>query len=103
MTKLQELNCGLGSQHFGSRFHLIGNLPQWGLTWIKVDGGYIHHIDREEDKRLFIEAICWATRQTHLPLIAERVETEGELAILENISLYGAMGRYFSDASTLTK
>ena len=101
VKKLQELGCGLGIQHFGGRFHLIGNLPQWGLAWIKVDGGYIHHINEEEDKKLFIEAIYWATRQINLPLIAERVETEGELAVLEKIGLYGAMGRYFSDASTL--
>ena len=101
VKKLQELGCGLGLQHFGGRFHLIGNLPQWGLACIKVDGGYIHQINKEEDKKLFIEAIYWATRQINLPLIAERVETEGELAVLEKIGLYGAMGRYFSDASTL--
>ncbi|MGO3414751.1 MAG: cyclic di-GMP receptor LapD [Kluyvera intermedia] len=101
VKKLQDLGCGLGIQHFGGRFHLIGNLPQWGLAWIKVDGGYIHRIDEEDDKKLFIEAIYWATRQINLPLIAERVETEGELAVLEKIGLYGAMGRYFSDASTL--
>ncbi|MEO3992053.1 cyclic di-GMP receptor LapD [Pseudocitrobacter cyperus] len=103
VQKLNALGCRLGIQHFGGRFHLIGNLPQWGLAWIKVDGGYIRHIDQEEDKKLFIEAIYWATRQINLPLIAERVETEGELAVLEQIGLYGAMGRYFSDASTLTK
>lgn len=103
MKKLRETGCRLGLQHFGGRFHLIGNLPQWGLAWIKVDGSYIHHIDTEADKKLFIEAIYWATRQIDLPLIAERVETEGELAVLERIGLYGAMGRYFADASTLTR
>ena len=76
-------------------------MPQWGLAWLKVDGSYIRNIDSEEDKKLFIEAIYWATRQINLPLIAERVETAGELAVLENIGLYGAMGRYFADASTL--
>lgn len=103
VQKLNVLGCRLGIQHFGGRFNLIGNLPQWGLAWIKVDGGYIRNIDHEEDKKLFIEAIYWATRQINLPLIAERVETDGELAVLENIGLYGAMGRYFSDASTLTQ
>ena len=101
VSRLKELGCRLGIQHFGGRFHLIGNLPQWGLAWIKVDGSYIRNIDSEEDKKLFIEAIYWATRQINLPLIAERVETAGELAILEKIGLHGAMGRYFADASTL--
>ncbi|MBS0850021.1 LapD/MoxY N-terminal periplasmic domain-containing protein [Citrobacter sp. JGM124] len=103
VRELKMLNCGLGIQHFGGRFYLIGNLPQWGLAWIKVDGGYIRNIDKEEDKKLFIDAIYWATRQVNLPLIAERVETEGELKVLQKIGLYGAMGRYFNDASTLIK
>ena len=103
MKKLRETGCRLGIQHFGGRFHLIGNLPQWGLAWIKVDGSYIRNMDTEADKKLFIEAIYWATRQINLPLIAERVETEGELIVLEKIGLYGAMGRYFGDASTLTR
>ncbi|MEG1210006.1 MAG: LapD/MoxY N-terminal periplasmic domain-containing protein [Leclercia sp.] len=101
VSRLKELGCRLGIQHFGGRFHLIGNLPQWGLAWIKVDGSYIRNIDSEDDKKLFIEAIYWATRQINLPLIAERVETAGELAFLEKIGLHGAMGRYFADASTL--
>jgi diguanylate cyclase (GGDEF)-like protein len=101
VSRLKALGCRLGIQHFGGRFHLIGNLPQWGLAWIKVDGSYIRDIDSEDDKKLFIEAIYWATRQINLPLIAERVETAGELAILEKIGLHGAMGRYFADASTL--
>ncbi|MTD40768.1 EAL domain-containing protein [Erwinia sp. CPCC 100877] len=101
VRRLKAVGCRLGIQHFGGQFHLIGNLPQWGLAWIKVDGSYVRNIDTEEDKRLFIEAIYWATRQIDLPLIAERVETAGELAILESIGLYGAMGRYFADARTL--
>lgn len=101
MTRLKEAGCNLGIQHFGGRFHLIGNLPQWGLAWIKVDGSYIRNLNKEEDKKLFIQAIYWATRQINLPLIAERVETMGELAELEKIGLYGAMGRFFGDASTM--
>lgn len=101
VNKLKSVGTRLGIQHFGGRFHLIGNLPQWGLAWIKVDGSYIRNIDNEKDKQLFIEAIYWATRQINLPLIAERVETAGELAFFEKMGLYGAMGRYFGDASTV--
>ncbi|CAI8794825.1 EAL domain-containing protein [Kosakonia quasisacchari] len=101
VNKLNEVGCRLGIQHFGGRFHLIGNLPQWGLAWIKIDGSYIHHIDTEEDKHFFIEAMYWAARQINLPLIAEQVETSEELAILNKIGIYGAMGRYFGDPSSL--
>lgn len=103
VNKLKTVGCRLAIQHFGGRFNLVGNLPQWGLAWIKIDGGYIHHIDSEEDKKLFIEAMYWATRQINLPLIAERVETSSELAILNKIGLYGAMGRYIGDPTLLSE
>ncbi|MBN0698360.1 EAL domain-containing protein, partial [Pseudomonas aeruginosa] len=35
---LRELGCGLGLQHFGGRFSLIGNLTHLGLAYLKLDG-----------------------------------------------------------------
>ena len=83
----------LGLQHFGGRFSLIGNLTHLGLAYLKLDGTYIRAIDEESDKRMFIEAVFRATNSIDLPLIAEMVETEGELTALKELGLYGAMGR----------
>ncbi|WP_339512711.1 cyclic di-GMP receptor LapD [Pseudomonas sp. RL_15y_Pfl2_60] len=83
----------LGLQHFGGRFSLIGNLTNLGLAYLKVDGSYIRAIDQESDKRLFIEAIFRAANSIDLPLIAEMVETEAELKVLNELGIEGAMGR----------
>ncbi|MNW14514.1 regulatory protein CsrD [compost metagenome] len=64
-----------------------------GLAYLKIDGSYIRSIDRESDKRLFIEAIFRTTNSIDLPLIAEMVETEGELGVLRELGIHGAMGR----------
>ncbi|WJV52833.1 EAL domain-containing protein [Prodigiosinella aquatilis] len=90
---LNEYKCKLGLQHFGGRFMMIGNLSQWGLAYLKIDGSYIRDIDQEEDKKMFIEALHRATNNIDLPLIAERVETEGELQVLQEMGIQGAMGR----------
>ncbi|WP_443190811.1 cyclic di-GMP receptor LapD [Pseudomonas indica] len=90
---LRSAGVQLGLQHFGGRFSLIGNLTHLGLAYLKIDGSYIRHIDQEHDKRLFIEAIFRATNSIDLPLIAEMVETEGELQALGELGVYGAMGR----------
>ncbi|MEM8305735.1 EAL domain-containing protein, partial [Pseudomonas aeruginosa] len=92
---LRELGCGLGLQHFGGRFSLIGNLTHLGLAYLKLDGCYLHAVDREGDKRLFIEAVYRTTHSIDLPLIAEQVETLGELEVLREMGLRGAMGRLF--------
>ena len=89
------LNTGyrIGLQHFGGSFGQIGNLAQLGLAYLKIDGAYIRHIDEQSDKRLFIEAIFRATNSIDLPLIAEMVETKGELQVIRELGLFGVMGR----------
>lgn len=83
----------LGLQHFGGNFSLIGNLTNLGLAYLKIDGSYIRALDQEADKRTFIEAVYRATNSIDMPLIAEMVETEGELNVLKELGIHGAMGR----------
>ncbi|WLG95653.1 cyclic di-GMP receptor LapD [Pseudomonas sp. FP198] len=91
--QLRELGFSLSLQRFGGRFSMIGNLSRLGLAYLKIDGSYIRAIDQESDKRLFIEAIQRAAHSIDLPLIAERVETEGELAMIREMGLFGVQGQ----------
>ncbi|MGB4072521.1 cyclic di-GMP receptor LapD [Pseudomonas sp.] len=95
--RLRGLGFGLGLQHFGGRFSMIGNLAKLGLNYLKVDGSYIRAIDQENDKRLFIEAMQRAANSIDLPLIAERVETEGEWQVLRAMGIEGVQGRLFGE------
>ncbi|WP_085582199.1 MULTISPECIES: cyclic di-GMP receptor LapD [unclassified Pseudomonas] len=95
--RLRELGFSLSLQRFGGRFSMIGNLARLGLAYLKIDGSYIRAIDQEGDKRLFIEAIQRAAHSIDLPLIAERVETEGELSVIREMGLYGVQGQLFGE------
>ncbi|MCM2320209.1 MAG: EAL domain-containing protein [Pseudomonas sp.] len=94
---LRRLGCGLGLQHFGGRFSMIGNLARLGLSYLKIDGSYIRAIDRESDKRLFIDAMQRAAHSIDLPLLAERVETEGEWQVLRDMGIAGVQGHLFGE------
>ncbi|WP_422422947.1 cyclic di-GMP receptor LapD [Pseudomonas sp. GZD-222] len=91
--RLHALGFSLSLQRFGGRFSMIGNLAHLGLAYLKIDGSYIRAIDQEQHKRLFIEAIQRAAHSIDLPLIAERVETEGELKVLREMGIQGVQGR----------
>ncbi|MCE0464840.1 cyclic di-GMP receptor LapD [Pseudomonas uvaldensis] len=95
--RLRELGFSLSLQRFGGRFSMIGNLSRLGLAYLKIDGSYIRAIDQESDKRLFIEAIQRAAHSIDLPLIAERVETEGELAVIREMGLFGVQGQLIGE------
>ncbi len=91
--RLHGLGFGLALQRFGGRFSMIGNLAHLGLAYLKIDGSYIRNIDHEQHKRLFIEAIQRAAHSIDLPLIAERVETEGERLVLLEMGVGGIQGQ----------
>lgn len=93
--RLRELGFSLAVQRFGGRFSMIGNLAHLGLAYLKIDGSYIRAIDEESHKRLFIEAIQRAAHSIDLPLIAERVETEGELQVIREMGIQGVQGQLF--------
>lgn len=91
--RLHGLGFGLALQRFGGRFSMIGNLAHLGLAYLKIDGSYIRNIDHEQHKRLFIEAVQRAAHSIDLPLIAERVETEGERLVLQEMGVGGIQGQ----------
>ncbi|WP_437883336.1 EAL domain-containing protein [Pseudomonas sp. LRF_L74] len=94
-SRLKGLGFSMALQHFGGRFSMIGNLARLGLAYIKVDGSHIRAIDQENDKRLFIEAMQRAANSIDVPLIAERVETQGELEVLQALGIQGVKGQLF--------
>ncbi|MEX5342630.1 cyclic di-GMP receptor LapD [Pseudomonas sp. I2] len=95
--RLRSLGFGLALQRFGGRFSMIGNLAHLGLAYLKIDGSYIRNIDREQHKRLFIEAIQRAAHSIDLPLIAERVESEGEVQVLREMGVQGIQGQWVGE------
>ena len=93
IRRMRNLGYSLGLQRFGGRFSMIGNLAHLGLAYLKIDGSYIRAIDQESHKRIFIEAIQRAAHSIDLPLIAERVETEGELRVIREMGVEGVQGQ----------
>ncbi|UVJ44151.1 EAL domain-containing protein [Pseudomonas sp. LS1212] len=100
--RLRALGFGLSLQRFGGRFSMIGNLTNLGLAYLKIDGSYIRAIDQENHKRLFIEAVQRAAHSIDLPLIAERVETEGELQVIREMGIQGVQGRLVGEPAPWT-
>jgi EAL domain-containing protein (putative c-di-GMP-specific phosphodiesterase class I) len=95
--RLREAGFSLALQHFGGRFSMIGNLAHLGLAYLKIDGSYIRAIDHESHKRLFIGAVKRAAHSIDLPLIAERVETEGEHRVIAEMGIEGVQGQLFGN------
>ena len=89
---LRPLGCRLGIEHFGRQFSEIGRLYKLGLDYIKVDGSFIRAIDSQPVNQAFLKGLCGIAHNIGLTVIAEGVQSAGELAILPELGFDGATG-----------
>ena len=89
---LRPLGCRLGIEHFGRQFSEIGRLHGIGLDYLKVDGSFIRAIDTQAGNQAFVKGLCSIAHNIGLTVIAEGVQTAGELAILPELGFDGATG-----------
>ena len=89
---LRPLGCRLGIEHFGRQFSEIGRLHDIGLDYLKVDGSFIRAIDSQPGNQAFLKGLCSIAHNIGLTVIAESVQTAGELAALPELGFDGATG-----------
>ncbi len=89
---LRPLGCRLGIEHFGRQFSEIGRLHDVGLDYLKVDGSFVRSIDSQPGNQAFLRGLCGIAHGIGLTVIAEGVQTAGELAALPDLGFDGATG-----------
>ena len=89
---LRPLGCRIGIEHFGRQFSEIGRLHDIGLDYLKVDGSFIRAIDTQPGNQAFLKGLCNIAHNIGLTVIAEGVQTTGELATLPGLGFDGATG-----------
>jgi EAL domain-containing protein (putative c-di-GMP-specific phosphodiesterase class I)/GGDEF domain-containing protein len=89
---LRPLGCRLGIEHFGRQFSDIGQIHDFGLDYIKVDGSFIRAIHEEQGNQTFLKGLCGIAHNIGLTVIAESVENADELAVLPVLGFDGATG-----------
>ncbi len=90
--RLAELGCRCAIDHFGLGFLSFSYLRNIDISYIKIDGSYIHQLHDDKDNRFFIETVTRTAHSVDITVIAERVETEEERAALEGLKLDGIQG-----------
>jgi len=92
INRLSELGCRCAIDHFGLGFLSFSYLRSINISYIKIDGSYIHQIHDDKDNQFFIETVARTAHSVDISVIAERVETEEERAALEGLKIDGIQG-----------
>jgi diguanylate cyclase (GGDEF)-like protein/PAS domain S-box-containing protein len=92
LLQLKELGVRIAMDDFGTGYSSLSNLRAFPFDKIKIDQSFIKSINVNPEAAAIVRAVLGLGRGLMLPVIAEGVETEEELAFLRSESCQEAQG-----------
>lgn len=95
VRSVRELGCRVAIDDFGAGHTSFRNLRSLGADIVKIDGAFIERIAETEDDRFFVATLVSLARRIGLETIAEKVTTETDARILEDLGVDYLQGHLF--------
>ncbi len=92
---LRRLGCRSALDDFGVGYSSFAYLKDLPVDRVKIDGSFVHGIEGDRLKHAMVRAMNDVAHALGKQTVAERVETEGELAVLREIGVDCAQGYLF--------
>lgn len=94
ITQLRQLGCLTLLDDFGVSLSSIYYLKHFPIDFIKLDGSFIHRIDRNDEDKIFVKAVTGLAHAFNKCVIAEFVENEAILCVLKEFGIDYVQGNY---------
>jgi EAL domain-containing protein (putative c-di-GMP-specific phosphodiesterase class I) len=91
-AEMNQAGVKVGIEHFGRSASGMLRLYDLPLSYIKIDGSYIHEIDQHTGNQQLLKEIVKMASSLGVLTIAEQVRSEGEWNKLQSLGLSGATG-----------
>ena len=95
LRALTELGVRLTLDDFGTGFSSLSYLKQFPISTLKIDRSFVRELSMNADDRVLVTAIIAMGRSLGLAVIAEGVETEEQLAVLQELGCEEGQGFHF--------
>ena len=82
ITGLRALGVSIVMDDFGTGFSALSDLQRYPFDKIKIDRSFVMDVENDGSKQAIIRAIVSMGRAMRLPVVAEGVETEAQLAMV---------------------
>ncbi|MGA0597522.1 bifunctional diguanylate cyclase/phosphodiesterase [Enterovirga sp. CN4-39] len=92
LRQLKALGVRIAMDDFGTGYSSLSNLRAYPFDKIKIDGSFIRAVDTNEQTAAIVRSVLGLGRGLGLPVLAEGVETDGELRFLAAENCTAAQG-----------
>ena len=96
ISQLQDLGFDIEMDDFGSGYSSLNMLSDMPINVLKMDMKFIRNIETNEKDRRLVRLILDIARSLQVTVVAEGVETQGQLDILRKGACDLVQGYYFS-------
>ncbi|MEH1901681.1 MAG: EAL domain-containing response regulator [Nostoc sp.] len=96
MNKLQSLGVKIAIDDFGTGYSSLIYLTNFPINTLKIDRCFIHNVANDPQKSAITKALIQMAQNLNLDVVAEGVETEAELAFLQQYNCNSMQGFLFS-------
>lgn len=92
MRQIKSLGCQFALDDFGVGFSSLYYLKKLPVDYVKIDGSFIRNLHRDPDSQVLVRALVDVSRAYRLQTVAEFVEDEATLSILQVLGVDYAQG-----------
>jgi diguanylate cyclase len=92
LLRLKELGVRIAMDDFGTGYSSLGYLQRFPFDKIKIDQSFIRALGSDADSLAIVRAVIGLGRSLRMPVVAEGVETEEQLALLRREKCDGIQG-----------
>lgn len=96
LRELKEMGATISIDDFGTGYSSLSYLKQFAIDKLKVDQSFVREIARDPSDAAIVIAIITMAHSLGLKVIAEGVETEGQLEYLRSHDCDEMQGYFFS-------
>ena len=94
LRRLKALGVRIALDDFGTGYSSLSYLQSFPFDTLKIDQSFIHKLEKDQHSNEIVKAVIGLGRGMCLPVIAEGVETAGQLAFLAGEKCQSVQG-YF--------
>jgi diguanylate cyclase (GGDEF)-like protein/PAS domain S-box-containing protein len=97
LQQLRRLDVRVGIDDFGTGYSSLSYLYRFPIDTLKIDRSFISQAGADEENSVIVRTIINLAHNLGAEVVAEGVETEGQLQLLKKLHCEYAQGFYFSN------